>query len=111
MARERESYFDDRLYTHGIDAVFWDDARSIDHEPRTVTLRFPVENTEPVEIAQRLMPNAEESEYHSITVNKDLLNRGVRDIRVKVSRKPFVQSDIYITVEGEPEPLRVILRC
>lgn len=108
--QEGEAYFDDRLYAHGIDYVAWDDAGTSDHQPRTVTLRFPVENAEPVEIAERVMPNAEETEYHAITVNDALEERGIRDIRVEVSREPFVQSDIYITIEGEPEPLRVTKR-
>jgi hypothetical protein len=104
--QEREAYFDDRLYTHGIDYVAWEDARQKDQQPRTVTLRFPVENAKPIEIAERVIPNAEESEYQAINLNEELRKRGIRDIRAEVSREPL-QSDIYITIEGEPEPLRV----
>lgn len=108
--QEREAYFDDRLYAHGIDNVAWDDAGRKDRRPRTVTLRFPVEDAEPIELAVKVIPNAEEIEYHSFALGELLKDRGIREIRVEVSREPFVQSDIYITIEGEPEPLRVTTR-
>jgi len=90
--QESKAYFDDRLYTHGIDYVAWDNAGPSDHQPRTVTLSFQVENVEPVNIAERVMPNATDTEYQAITVNESLEKRGVRDIRVEVSRGRFVQS-------------------
>ena len=68
--QEREAYFDDRLCAHGIDYVAWDNAGLPDHQLRTVTLRFPVENAKPIEIAERVIPNAEESEYQAINVNE-----------------------------------------
>lgn len=108
--QEREAYFDDRLYARGIDYVAWDNVGIADHQNRTVTLRFPVENAKPIEIAEQVIPNADETVYEAISVNDDLASRGIRDIRVEVSREPFVQSDIYITIEGEPEPLRVTKR-
>lgn len=108
--QEREAYFDDRLYAHGIDYVAWDSAGLADQQPRIVTLRFPVEDAKPVELSERVMPNAEETEYQAITINDDLEERGIREIRVEVCREPFVQSDIYITIEGEDEPLRVTKR-
>jgi len=66
--QEREDYFDDRLFAHGIDNVAWDDAGREDRRPRTVTLRFPVEDAEPIELAVKVIPNTEEIEYHSFAL-------------------------------------------
>ena len=108
--QEIENYFDDRLFTHGIDNVAWDGAGQPDQQHRTVTLRFPVANAQPIEIAERVIRNAEETEYQAITINDALQERGIRDIRVEAHRNQPVHSDIYITIEGEPEPLRVTKR-
>ena len=75
-----------------------------------ITLRFPVANAESVEIDERMIPNADETEYQAITINEALRERGIRDIRVEAYPDAPVHSEIYITIDGEPEPLRVTKR-
>lgn len=86
--QERKAYFDDRLNARGIDYVAWDDVGIADHQNRTVTLRFPVENAKPVEIEEQVVPNEDQTAYEAISINDDLAGRGIRDIHVEVSREP-----------------------
>jgi hypothetical protein len=105
--QHREAYFDERLFERGIDYVAWDGVGHGDEGQRIIVLRFIDDTHQGEEIEQTLIGNAERTEYHSVIVNDDLTERGIVSIRVEVFRDAPIHSEIYILVEGNPDPLRV----
>jgi hypothetical protein len=102
-----EGYYDQGLTDRGIDHVSWDGVGHGDEERRRIALRFASDG---VYREQTLIGNAERTEYCSLDVDDALAEKGITAIRVEVFRDAPVHSQIYITLEDEPEPLRVTKR-
>lgn len=107
---EYEPYWDERLFGHGIQAISWVGADAADRAPKWIGIIFGADEGDRLTIEEKLIPNAEETEYRTITVTDELAARGVRDIWVNLFRDPPVHSDIYIAIDGENEPLKVVKR-
>ncbi|SRR5579885_979377 len=107
--QDLEPYYDERLFARGIEAIGWDGVRSMEGAPKRIEIIFSeLVNDQRLEFEERLFPNADETEYRSITINDDLQQCGIREIRVEVFRDLPIHSDIYITMEGEADPFRVV---
>ena len=106
-----EPYWDERLFTRGIDAISWDGAAAADGASKRIEIIFSeLVDDRRLELEERLLPNTDETEYRPVLISDDLRERGIRDLRVEVFRNPSVHSNIYITMEGETEPFRVVKR-
>ena len=103
---EYQSYFDPALEGRGIDYVAWAGAGKADGQPRRIALRFISKDGDVVEIEEVLTPNSEQTQY-LLKPSDELRGRGIQSIRVEVFRERPIHTDIYITMEGEPQPLRV----
>jgi len=106
-----EPYWDERLFAHGIDAISWDGVAATDGAPKRIGIIFSeLVDDRRLELEERLFPNADETEYGPVVISDALRERGIRDLRVEVFRDQPVHSDIYITMEGEAEPFRIVKR-
>src|SRR5438045_3758936 len=104
---EIKEYYDQRLTDLGIDHVSWDGVGYGDEGRRTIGLRFESDGKYR---GQTLIGSAERTEYHSLEVNDALGEKGITAIRVDVFREAPIHSEVYITVAGDPDPLRVTKR-
>jgi hypothetical protein len=102
-----EGYYDPRLTERGIDHVSWKGIGHGDEGRRTIGLRFESDGEYR---EQTLIGNAERTEYHSLDVDDALAEKGITEIRVEIFRDVPVHSEIYITVQGDSDPLRVTKR-
>lgn len=109
--QEIEPYWDERLFAHDIEAISWGSVEDFDDAQRWIALTFSelVDGDKPT-FEQQLFPYADKTKYRSVKINDDLEQRGILKISVEVFRDPPIHSVIYIKMEGEKEPLRVVQR-
>lgn len=109
---EIQAFYDDRLFQHGIEFIAWDGAGlAIDHAPKRLAVVFSeLVDGHRLEFEEQMLPNGDATEYRPVVISDSMQQRGIRDLRVEVFREPPIHSDIYITLEGEADPLRVTKR-
>jgi len=114
---ELDNLWDERLDEHGLDAVIWQENvawgeakagtliilfKEEDEARRSTDKRFRVE--------QRLIPNADKTEYSIVQVPPELDERGIENIWVAVTREPFVRSRIHFKFRDSDEPVWILKR-
>jgi hypothetical protein len=109
--REGLRLWDDRLDEQGIDAVIWQGANQGDPRQKKLTVIFKeMQGDRRVTINQDMFANAEQNEYAPLPVEEELQKRGVEDVRVTTTLKPYVRSTIHFKLKGVREPVVIMKR-
>lgn len=109
--REGLKLWDDRLDEHGIDAVIWQGADQGDPRQKKLTVIFKeIQGDRRVCIDQVMFANREQNEYTPLPVEEELQKRGIEDVRVTTTLKPYIRSTIHLTIKGVREPVVIMKR-